>query len=358
MTQLTGVEIGLFAIFLVVMVGPFSNKIIERNLEAFLFVMGVLALTISDSWEFHLVEEALKEPVMKGIVPAVLIAGLLFHYGRGFVQRAMDFILKGIPLKLVVFAIVVLLGLVSSIITAIIASLLLVELVNILPLERKARIDIIIIACFSIGLGAALTPLGEPLSTIAITKLQGPPHNAGFFFLFDNLVCYIVPGVLAMGVLSPFFAGRETGEKINGPSESQETLKDVAIRALRVYLFVMALILLGGGMKVIIDKYFSAVSSKVLFWLNMASAVLDNATLTAAEIAPVLRMDQITAALMGLLISGGMLIPGNIPNIISANKLGITSREWARLGIPIGLIMMLLYFAWLFYIPFHPTLKL
>jgi predicted cation transporter len=75
--------------------------------------------------------------------------------------------------------------------------------------------------------------------------------------------------------------------------------------------------------------------------------------LTAAEIAPSLRIDQITAALMGLLISGGMLIPGNIPNIISANKLGITSKEWARLGIPLGLILMFIYFIWLFFLPFH-----
>jgi predicted cation transporter len=116
----------------------------------------------------------------------------------------------------------------------------------------------------------------------------------------------------------------------------------------------MALILLGGGMKVIIDKYFSAVSSKLLFWLNMISAILDNATLTAAEIAPSLRLDQIIAALMGLLISGGMLIPGNIPNIISANKLNITSKEWAVLGVPVGLITMLLYFIWLFYVPVRP----
>jgi predicted cation transporter len=58
--------------------------------------------------------------------------------------------------------------------------------------------------------------------------------------------------------------------------------------------------------------------------------------------------------LMGLLIAGGMLVPGNIPNIISANKLGITSKEWARLGIPLGLVLMLVYFVWIFYIPFGP----
>jgi predicted cation transporter len=353
MMHITALDIGLFGVFLVVLVGPFSIKAIERNLEAFLFVMGVLAVTIAGAWHKELVVEAVKEPLVKGIVPAVLVAGLLFHYGRGHAERAMGFLLRWVPLKLVIFAIVVILGLASSVITAIIASLLLVELMNILPLERPARINLIIIACFSIGLGAALTPLGEPLSTIAITKLQGPPYHAGFFFLFEKLALYIIPGIVAMGVLSLFFLGKEAGEKQREASEGGESLKEVGIRGLRVYLFVMALILLGGGMKVIIDKYFSTVSSQLLFWLNMVSAILDNATLTAAEIAPSLRIDQITAALMGLLISGGMLIPGNIPNIISANKLGITSKEWARLGIPLGLILMFIYFIWLFFLPFH-----
>jgi predicted cation transporter len=80
----------------------------------------------------------------------------------------------------------------------------------------------------------------------------------------------------------------------------------------------------------------------------MISAVLDNATLTAAEIGPYLSEIQIRAALMGLLISGGMLIPGNIPNIIAAGKLGISSREWARVGVPIGFAAMAVYFTVMF----------
>lgn len=52
----------------------------------------------------------------------------------------------------------------------------------------------------------------------------------------------------------------------------------------------------------------------------------------------------IEAILMGLLISGGMLIPGNIPNIISAGKLNITSKEWARVGLPFGMVIMVVYF--------------
>ena len=53
------------------------------------------------------------------------------------------------------------------------------------------------------------------------------------------------------------------------------------------------------------------------------------------------------AALLSLLISGGMLIPGNVPNIVCANKLGMRSGEWARVGLPLGLIMLGIYFAFL-----------
>jgi len=370
---ITFVDIGLFAIVLVVLIGPFMVKKVEHNLEAFLFVMGVLAVTISGfestaalqaigysheqiaevGWNMKLVMEAAMEPVVKGIVPAVLVAGLLFHYGRDKAQRAMASILDKVSLKLLVFMIVVILGLASSVITAIIAALLLVELVNCMPLDRQTKINVVIIACFSIGLGAVLTPLGEPLATIAITKLQGAPYNAGFFFLFNRLAIYVIPGILAMGALAAFLTGKKSKEACVVSTEGTESLKDVVMRAAKVYLFVMALLLLGGGMKIVIDKYLLTVPSQVLYWVNMISAILDNATLTAAELSPAMEITQIQAVLMGLLISGGMLIPGNIPNIISAQKLNISSKEWARLGVPLGLIVMAIYYVWVFYVPFH-----
>jgi predicted cation transporter len=349
-------------------------KKVEHNLEAFLFVMGVLAVTISSfynkevlvetlnytehevgliGWNMHLVMEAIEEPLVKGIVPAVFVAGLLFHYGKKSVQRAMNSITKKVPVKIIVFLIVVILGLSSSVITAIIASLLLVELMNCMPFDRQTKINLVIIACFSIGLGAVLTPVGEPLSTIAITKLQAEPYNAGFFFLFNQLAIYIIPGCLAMGLLAMFFTGKAKVMECKVSEEEDGGLRDVVVRSIKVYIFVMALLLLGGGMKVIIDKYILGIPPEIIYWVNMISAILDNATLTAAEIST--RMDKTTiqAVLMGLLISGGMLIPGNIPNIISAGKLGISSKEWAKLGVPLGLVLMALYYVWIFYIPFH-----
>jgi len=372
--QFDPLDLGLLAIVLIVLVGPFMVKKIEHNLEVFLFVMGILAVTISSfynketlisalgytehqaeliGWNQEIIMEAIKEPVVKGIVPAVLVAGLLFYYGKASVQKAMNSITKTVPVKVIVFLIVVILGLFSSVITAIIASLLLVELMNCMPFDRQTKINLIIIACFSIGLGAVLTPVGEPLSTIAITKLQGEPFNAGFFFLFNQLAIYIIPGCIAMGLLAMFFTGKAKAMECMAAQEDDGGLKDVVIRAIKVYVFVMALLLLGGGMKVVIDKYILGISPAILYWVNMISAILDNATLTAAEISPAMSMVQIQAVLMGLLIAGGMLIPGNIPNIISAGKLGISSKEWAKLGVPLGLVLMAVYFVWIFYIPFH-----
>ena len=367
----TLVELGLFAIVLIVLLGPFTVRKIEHNLEAFLFVMGVSAVTLSSfeshenlvrfygeaipeiGWNMHLIMEAVEEPVLKGIVPAVLVAGLLFHYGQAKIQTFIFALLKVVPLKILTFVMIVVLGLSASIITAIIAALLLVELIKVMPMDRKTQVNVAIIACFSIGIGAVLTPVGEPLSTIAVTKLQGPPYEAGFFFLFNILAIYVVPACVAMGLLGMFFTGKAAVVKEKTVAAAEGTLKDVVVRAGKVYLFVMALLLLGSGMKLIIDKYILSIPPEIIYWVNMISAVLDNATLAAAEISPLMDPLTLQAVIMGLLFSGGMLIPGNIPNIIAAQKLSIPSTEWAKLGIPVGLVLMALYFVWIFYLPFH-----
>ena len=196
----------------------------------------------------------------------------------------------------------------------------------------------------AIGLGAALTPIGEPLSTIATAKL-----HEDFWFLMRLLGPWIIPGIVLLGVWTAFQPLRYAGESLTEAKE-QETYGGVVVRAVRVYLFVMALTLLGEGFKPVIDRFVIQLDARILYWINMVSAILDNATLTAAEISPEMTLIQVRAVLMGLLISGGMLIPGNIPNIISANKLGIRSRTWARWGVPLGLALLVLYFVILFVI--------
>jgi predicted cation transporter len=332
---------GLSLIFFVVLLGPFLNRRIEANLEGFLFLMGIISATLSSAWSYEVIHEGLVAPI--NITLAVLAAGILFHYTRQYIDHGMRRVLITVPLPVIVAVGIITLGLLSSLISAIIAALLLVEFITVLPLRRRAEIHLAVIACFAIGLGAALTPLGEPLSTIAVSKLKGPPHHASFYYLFHLLALYVIPTVAILGIVGIFFVRRsadDTQETL-AAEPHEEKLSEVYVRALKVYIFVMALIFLGAGFKPVIDAYLIKLPSQVLFWVNMISAVLDNATLAAAEIGPSLDEVQIKSALLGLLISGGMLIPGNIPNIIAAHALRIKSTEWARLGVPLGLVMML-----------------
>jgi len=338
---------GLAGVIMAVFILPFLVKKIERDLEIFLFVMGLSAVTISQLWSKHLICEALVEPIKISV--AVLVAGLLFRYVRDHIRLTIGKVIRQIGVKWVFFLIVVSLGIMSSAFTAIIASLILVELVTGMKYDKKTETNFVVIACFSIGLGAALTPIGEPLSTIAISKLKGPPFNADFWFLVKLLGFYILPGILLLGVLSTFIKPKNSA-KTTLTEDKPESIKDIFTRSGKVYLFVMALIFLGKGFKPIIDAYIVQMPAKGLYWLNIVSAVLDNATLTAAEITPKMDIMHIRAILMGLLISGGMLIPGNIPNIIAAGKLNIPSKAWAKLGIPLGLILMLGYFVAVFWI--------
>ena len=55
---------GLIGIMGVVLVLPFISHKIEKNLEAFLFVMGALSVTVSGLWRPHLIREAIVEPIM------------------------------------------------------------------------------------------------------------------------------------------------------------------------------------------------------------------------------------------------------------------------------------------------------
>jgi len=332
--------IGLLLIFVVVLLGPFLNKKVEANLEAFLFAMGIVSATVSSAWNMEVLHEGFIAPI--NITLAVLGAGVLFHYLRQYIDHAMRRVLIIVPLPLVVCLAIIILGLASSIISAIIAALLLVELITVLPLHRHAEVNLTIIACFAIGLGAALTPLGEPLSTIVISKLSGPPYHAHFFYLAKLLGPYILPAVIVLAVAAIFLVHElpEDTEASLGAEEEGEKLSEVFVRAGKVYIFVMALIFLGAGFKPLIDAYLIKLPSQILFWVNMVSAILDNATLAAAEIGPTLNEAQIKSALLGLLIAGGMLIPGNIPNIIAAHSLHIKSTEWAKLGVPLGLVIM------------------
>ena len=332
---------GLSTIMGLVLLLPFFSKKVEEELEAFLLVMGILSVSISKLWSWHLLHETLYEPIKITVV--VLLAGFVFRMLKPKIEQFTNSVIARFGCNFLIFFLVVGLGLLSSVITAIIAALVLVEVISILNLSRSSEVKIVIIACFAIGLGAVLTPVGEPLATIAIAKLKGEPYHADFFFLFRLLGKWIIPAVLVMGVLA-LFCGKKGDSEKTLKEDKADTKLSVVFRAVKVYIFIGALILLGTGFTPLIERYLIKVPAKVLYWINMVSAILDNATLTAAEISPAMSLEAVQDVLLGLLIAGGMLIPGNIPNIICANKLGIKSKEWAVFGVPLGLALMVSVF--------------
>ncbi len=342
----------LLLLLVLILALPLAVKRVERDLELFLLVMGVTAVLLSHLLgqerlvTLRLAEEALLEPVR--ITLATLLFGLAFRAVRAPLNRGIVRLEERLGPRLFAFLLILLLGLLSSVITAIIAALVLCEVVSAIDLDKKYETRLVVFSCFSIGMGAALTPIGEPLSTIAVAKLRGGELGNDFFMLLRAFGRYILPGLVLISLAGAVFRGKQVAHAKSLTEDFAEPFRHIALRAFKVYLFVMALVLLGAGFKPLIDLYIAKMPAPLLFWVNISSAILDNATLAAAELGSQMTLAQVKGIMMGIIISGGMLIPGNIPNIIAANKLRIPSRTWALTAVPFGLLLMLAYFLVLF----------
>ena len=338
-------QTGLLSLLIIsVLFLPLTLHKVEENLEAFLFACGILAVSISQTWSGRLVLHALEDPIK--ITLAVFTAGLLFRWFNTHVQKLTQKAVHTIGLRITLFLIVFILGFISSLITAIIAALILSEVIVMLPLVRAQRVKLTVLACFSIGMGAVLTSIGEPLGTIVISKLSGAPHYAGFFYLIQHVGGLVALGILLLSVLAAFCvrSGKRAPGAHAADTQEDHTLRSISIRAGKVYLFVMALVLLGEGLKPLALRTILHLSANWLYWINSLSAVLDNATLAAIEITPEISDRSLTFLLMSLIISGGIMIPGNIPNIICASKLGIKSKEWVKNALGLGAALMAGFF--------------
>ena len=171
---------------------------------------------------------------------------------------------------------------------------------------------------------------------------QRAGQSADFWYLARLVGPFVVPGIVLVAAVTLFLSPHDG---VAHPIKERESWMLVLTRAGKVYIFIAGLIALSHGLRPVVDVILPRIPEALLFWLNTLSALVDNATLAAIEIGPRLSAGQQRSALLSLLISGGMLIPGNVPNIVAASRLRITSREWARIGLPIGLALLVLCFA-------------
>ena len=316
--------------------GPLAVATIEHNIELYCLALGVLATLLGTGFTHELIFEALHEPV--AISVAVIVAALLFGWLRPGLDRVFERLRHRLSRPLLTASAVFVIASISSVITAIVGALVLVEVVGLLHLAGDRRVRVTVAGCFAIGMGASLTPLGEPLSTLAARALDLP-----FMGLFHLLAPWVFPGVLASSIVAGLFARGDYDEAPEGAHVSQ-TYVAILFQAGKVFAFIAGLVMISSAYGPLANEYVSKMSDDLLFWANTVSAALDNATLVALEVHG-MTPPRARAAILSLLVSGGMLIPGNIPNIVSAGVLRIGSATWAKVGVPMGLALLGIYFA-------------
>jgi predicted cation transporter len=114
-----------------------------------------------------------------GMVIAVPLGGAFLRLIPSL-NRAEGPLLKGIPLKVGISLVAVVLGLSSMVLTPILPFLALIGVAKLLPLDPRARASLVIIGCLPIAIGTVLTlTTGDlPSSQIAALKLLRSPTQA------------------------------------------------------------------------------------------------------------------------------------------------------------------------------------
>jgi predicted cation transporter len=331
--------LGAALILTLILLGPLAVQALERNLEAYCVILGVIAVTLSGQWNRPLLAQMASAAAP--ITLAVVVAGLAFARFRPALERGFARLREAISRPLLTGIAIIAIGLASCLISAIVGALVLVEAIGMLRLGPPARNNVAVAGCFAIGLGSALTPAGGPFSAIVAHGL-----DLRFFDLWRLLGAWLIPGTALSGVIAGWFA-RGDYDFIAEETAVRERARDVVFQGAKIFAFVAGLTLIGAAYGPLAARWTPRLGPYLLFWGNTLSAALDNATLAALEahgMTPV----RLRPALLSMVISGGMLIPGNIPNIVCAGILEIRSVEWARVGVPIGLAMLGICFALLF----------
>src|SRR5690349_6199169 len=128
-------ELGL--ITLAVLLCPVLVKPIEQNLEIFFLGAGAVASAATGQWGRNLLHAAVTEPIPLTI--AVLVFGIVAHLLRPVLDRTVARLVESVAPRWIYFTLIILLGLFSSVITAVIAALILVETIAVLKLDRHSE---------------------------------------------------------------------------------------------------------------------------------------------------------------------------------------------------------------------------
>ena len=332
--------LAVVALHLLIM--PLASRWAESHLELFLLAIGAVAVTISGNWNFELIRKTLSAPVYVSFI--VVVVSVIFNNYSRYIFRVLFVFFRALEPRYSFALLVFLLGMASSLVGVTVAALVLAEVLQVVNLGHNTTVKITVFACYAIGLGAVLTPLAEPMGLVINNALSGPPHHADFFFLFKSFFSWIAPAVCGLSIAAGY-AARNAGTTMQMHiREDKENYSSILRRTLHIYMFVAALTLISTGLRPLAQSTITHLGGKILFLANAVSVIIDNATLAAIEIVPTISHTDLIYMVIGLAAFGSMLVQGNLPNIVAAEKLGIKSREWAHIAVPTGLALMAAYF--------------
>ena len=140
---------------------------------------------------------------------------------------------------------------------------------------------------------------------------------------------YIIPGVVLLAILGAFVVHdwrKDKSVSIEQVDPEKQTFKGVILRTVKIFAFIVALELLGAGFRPFIDRYIVMLTTSCCIWSTWSPRYSTTPRWPPPRSARRCTPDQIKTILMSLLISGGMLITGNIPNIVTAGRLKIQAR--------------------------------
>src|SRR5260370_9712312 len=126
----------------------------------FFIIAGSFASAITGQWSSGLFRAALAEPIALTI--AVLVFGVIARILRPTLDRSLQRMIKVVAPRWIYFGLIITLGLLSSVITAVIAALILVEAVALLKLDRPGKTAAVVLARFAIRMEPAVTPGVSP----------------------------------------------------------------------------------------------------------------------------------------------------------------------------------------------------
>ena len=187
-----------------------------------------------------------------------------------------------------------------------------------------------VFACFAIGIGAGLTPLGMPGIAVVLRSL-----HVDFWYLAHLLGPFIVVGVI-LAAIPTLFLPFASSKPLDATEEKDSWRLVLLIRPGKVYVFIAGLVALSDGLRPLVDAY--------IHRLPNGLAVLDEHYFRSCQqfdsgSCRDRTLPEYESAALGVTRFTSQrraLVTGNIPNIVAASRLGITSREWARIGLGTG----------------------